>query len=281
MTEPTAPTTTIRSATDANPGEALRELARAGDWRTLAAFGRFGLALQALRVGEGADPATLDALAALADVEAAVRSKSVARARKRFDRIEERPEGIVDWDDVAADLDVVAIAVPAVDRRDLDEARTALATLRSDVFSAERDALLGTIAVLEGDAEAGLVAFEAALARDPSHVRAWTNRGNIRLEAGDVDGAIADYEQALKLDDGFANAHHNLGVAYRRKGQVAKSVASLRRAQKHASRRDAEEARATVAGSGRPAVAGRWRRWVFIALAAAAVYWFLQQRGTI
>jgi len=281
MTEPTAPSATLRPPTDATPGDALRDLARAGDWRTLTALGRFGLALQALRIGQEADADTVEALGALADVESAVRSKGLARARKRFDRIETRPAELIAWDDAAADLDVLAIAVPAVDRRELDEARAALAALRTDLFAAERDALLGTIAVLEGDTAAGLVAFEAALARDPSHVRAWTNRGNLRLEAGDVDGAIADYEQALRLDEGFANAHHNLGVAYRRKGQVAKSVASLRRAQKHASRRDAEEARATVAGAGRSAGGGRWRRWIVIALVAAGVLWWLQQRGTI
>ncbi|MDA0700319.1 MAG: tetratricopeptide repeat protein, partial [bacterium] len=220
MTEPTE--THALAATTEVGGDAILDLARGGDWRTLAALGRFGLAVQTLRLAEGvdADVDMLDTLQGLTEVEISVRSKSLARARKRFAAIERRPDDLIPWDDVAADLESLAVAVPAVDSRDLPEAREALAALRSDVFTAERDALLGTVAVLEGDQASGLAAFEAALARDPNHVRAWTNRGNLRLEAGDVDGAIGDYERALKLDDSFANAHHNLGVAYRRKGQV-------------------------------------------------------------
>jgi tetratricopeptide (TPR) repeat protein len=283
------PATSVRdaagSATSSSAAAAREDpmltLARAGDWRTLADVGRFGLAAQTLRLTGAGEGEALDALTGLAEVEAAVRSKSVARARKRFERIDVRPPDLVDWDGIAADLEVLATAVPAVDRRELDEARAALAGLRTGVFAAERDALIGTMAILEGDTEAGLAAFEATLALDPGHVRALTNRGNVKLEAGDVEGAIADYERAIKIDDTFANAHHNLGVAYRRQGNVGKSVAALRRAQRHAAKRDTEEARASMKVGGAPASSRRWLRWVGFGVVGAILLWWLQQRGMI
>jgi tetratricopeptide (TPR) repeat protein len=296
MTDPTAEdrddrlSSTRQDGGDATTGAAIGGaaasddpmlmLARAGDWRTLADVGRFGLAAQTLRLTGGGEIGTLEALTGLADVEAAVRTKSVARARKRFERIDARPPDLVDWEGIGADLEALATAVPAVDRRELDEARTALAGLRTHVFAAERDALVGTMAILEGDTEAGLAAFEATLALDPGHVRALTNRGNIKLETGDVEGAIADYERAIKIDDTFANAHHNLGVAYRRQGNVGKSVAALRRAQRHAAKRDSEEARATIR-VGAPAGSRRWLRWLAFGAVGVVLLWWLQQRGII
>lgn len=265
----------------ATTDDPMLTLARAGDWRTLADVGRFGLAAQTLRLSGGGESDVLEALTGLADVEAAVRSKAVGRARKRFERIDVRPPDLVDWDGVGADLEVLATAVPAVDRRELDEARAALAGLRTHAFTAERDALVGTMAILEGDTEAGLAAFEATLALDPGHVRALTNRGNVKLEAGDVAGAIADYERAIKIDDTFANAHHNLGVAYRRQGNVGKSVAALRRAQRHAAKRDTEEARASMRGGGGPVGSRRWLRWIGFGVVGVVLLWWLQQRGII
>ena len=287
MTDPASDARTTALGADPQQRPAAAEdpllvLARAGDWRTLVDVGRFGLAAQTLRLTGSGDADTLDALLGLAEVEAAVRAKSIARARTRLARIQSRPPDLVDWDGIEADLEALATAVPAVDRRELPEARAALAALRTEVFAAEREALIGTMAVLEGDADAGLAAFEATLLRDPNHVRALTNRGNVKLEAGDVDGAIADYERAIQIDDTFANAHHNLGVAYRRKGQVGKSVAALRRAQRQAAKRDTEDARASVTGGRRgPSVPSRWRRWLVFAAIAAVAIWWMQRSGMI
>lgn len=254
-------------------------LARAGDWRGLAALGRFGLAAQTLRLGADATVDELEALDALTEVEATVRAKAPRRALARLAKLEVRPPDVVDWVALEADLTALVDVVAAVDRREAAAARPALERLTTEYFAAERDAQRGTVAVLEGDFEAARTHLQAALTRDPNHVRALTNLGNLKLEAGDVDGAIADYLRAIKLDETFANAHHNLGVAYRRKGQLSKSVASLRRAQRAASRRDAEEARTAVFGRGD----GRRRRWVRPALIAAAVLalvWWWGQRGS-
>lgn len=255
-------------------------LARAGDWRGLVALGRFGLAAQTLRFRaseEQAEPDTLEALDALTEVEASVRSKAPKRALGRLAKLEARPPDLVDWPALEVDLIALVDANAALDRRETDEARAALERLSTDHFAAEREAGYGAIAVLEGELDLARGHLEVALERDPNHVRALTNRGNLKLEAGELDDAIADYERAIKLDDGFANAHHNLGVAYRRKGQVGLSVASLRRAQRASAKRDAEEARVAVAG-GR-AAAGRWLRPALLVAAVLVVLWWWSQRG--
>jgi tetratricopeptide (TPR) repeat protein len=254
-------------------------LARARDWRGLVALGRFGLAAQTLRLVEAdVDHDVADALDALTEVEASVRAKAPKRAVARFARLDVRPDGLVDWSALEADLVALVDVAAAVDRREPEAARAALDRVQTEYFAAERDAQAGTISVMDGDPAAARALLEAALARDPNHVRALTNRGNLKLEEGDVDGAIEDYERAIKLDDGFANAHHNLGVAYRRKGHVAKSVASLRRAQRASSKRDAEEARAALAG-GRAAAGRRWLRPALIGAAVLAALWWWSSRG--
>lgn len=276
---------TTRTDLDRDP---LLDLATAGDWQALAGLGRFALAGRTLRLTGEAEhaPDVADALAVLAEVEAAVRVKAVARARQHLETLAPGSFAWLDREALAGDLEALAAAVAAVDAREPEQAREALASLRTDVFTAEREILLGTLAVMAGEDAAALAHFEAGLARDPSHVRGLTNRGNVKLEAGDADGAIADYERAIRIDEGFANAHHNLGVAYRRKGQVGRSVAALRRAQRHAARRDADEARANLRRGPRAAGAARaggnrWRRWLVIGALGALTYWILQQRGII
>ncbi|MFN2321863.1 MAG: tetratricopeptide repeat protein [Trueperaceae bacterium] len=254
-------------------------LARARDWRGLAALGRFGLAAQTLRLTDAeAGDDVADALEALTEVEASVRSKAPKRAVARLARLDARPDGLVDWTALEADVVALVDVAAAVDQREPEAARAALERVRSEYFAAERDAQSGTVAVLERDPIAARAHLEAALERDPNHVRALTNRGNLKLEDGDVDGAIADYERAIKLDDGFANAHHNLGVAYRRKGQVGKSVAALRRAQRASSKRDAEEARASLARGGN-AGSRRWLRPALLGGAVLAALWWWSSRG--
>lgn len=280
-TDATGADATGADPTEADPTEAAwLATARAGDWRGLAALGRFGLAHQTLRIATIAGQPRgdeVDALDALAEVEVAVRSKAPRRAIARLAKLDERPSDLVDWTALEADLVALVDVNAAVDRREASEAREALASVRSEYFAAERDAQYGTVAVLEGELDRARAHLEAALVRDPNHVRALTNRGNLKLEAGELDAAIVDYERAIKLDDDFANAHHNLGVAYRRKGQVGRSVASLRRAQRASAKRDAAEARTAVAGTG--AAARRWLRPTLLVVAVVAVLWWWTQRG--
>lgn len=45
------------------------------------------------------------------------------------------------------------------------------------------------------------------------------NAGNFYLRQGNVDAALAEYRAALRLNPDFADAHYNLGWAYRSKGR--------------------------------------------------------------
>lgn len=267
-------------AAESETSDPIIEMARAGDWRSLLAVGRFGLAEQTYRLTGGDDPELRTSLADLSEVESAVRSKSLARAQRRFAEVHRSPADLLDWEGFEADLVTLVEAAKAVDQREPEAAQEALGRLRTDMFMAEREAMLGTVAVYKQELDTAKAHLAAALAIDPNHVRALTNRGNLKLEDGDVDGAIEDYQRAIKLDDSFANAHHNLGVAYRRKGQVGKSVSSLRRAQRLSGRRDSEEARATLAASGR-LMGRRWVRWLGLITLGALIYWVLRQQGFI
>ena len=260
----------------------VRAAASGGDWRQLADLGRFGLAAQTLRLHGGEDVGQwLPHLAELQEIERHVQRKEYAGAIARAERLATPPDGSLAAGVVGADLQRLASASEAIDRREFDAARAELAALQGDYFSAERATLQGTMAVLEGDSQSAMALFDAALARDSQHVRALTNRGNVKLEAGDVDGAIADYEAALRVDENFSNAHHNLGVAYRRQGKISKSVTALRRAQRTSLRQEAESARQSR-GKRRPATApGNRSRWLWWGAVIVVGLWFARQQGLI
>lgn len=249
-------------------------------WAEHAQRGRYDLAAQTYRLQGGDDPALETALEGLSDVLSALREKAFPRARQAFERIDERPEGF-DWEALENDLAGLGEAAAALDRREADAAREHLARVDGNVYPAETATLLGTLAVYEGESEAARERFEQALELDPNHYRALTNLGNIKLEEGDVDGAIDSYERAIRLNDGFANAHHNLGVALRRKGQLGRSVQALKRAQREAGKRDAEQARSRLrsgrSGSG-SAGGGRALRWVLWLGIAFVLYWIVSNR---
>jgi lipoprotein NlpI len=74
--------------------------------------------------------------------------------------------------------------------------------------------------------------FNAALELAPSHAPALTNLGNLLLEEGELDAAIARYRAAIAADREYAIAYLNLGVAYKRSGRIAEGVRALREAQR-------------------------------------------------
>lgn len=123
---------------------------------------------------------------------------------------------------------------------------------------------LGAFEHLRGESQAALEAFDAAIARDPKHVRAHTERSivlatlgrvddsvtaarrataadaedarahlvlanNLRKQ-GNADDAIAAYRRAIELDGDSANAHNNLGIMLERRGDLADARAHFARA---------------------------------------------------
>jgi tetratricopeptide (TPR) repeat protein len=265
----------------AAPDEVLAVASR-GDWRELCRLGRFGLAAQTLRlVGDPAIDEWLPLLVDLQAVERHVQRKEFAAALARIETLLAAPDELIDPPLLGVDLQRLTAASEAIDRREFDVARVALADQQSDAFAAEVATLQGTIAVLEGDSTAASALFDAALARDHQHIRALTNRGNLKLEANDTEGAIADYEAALRIDDTFANAHHNLGVAYRRQGKISKSVAALRRAQRSSLRQEADSARQNRRNRQPGSSSANRSRWLWWGLVILIGLWFARQQGLI
>lgn len=82
----------------------------------------------------------------------------------------------------------------------------------------------GIIQNRNGDLQAAVDDFNAALASDPNLPEAYVNRGNSYFLAGRFDQAIADYQKSLSL--GLAKAHvawYNIGLAYDAKKEPDKA----------------------------------------------------------
>lgn len=253
-------------------------------WRESAKAGRYEEAerLRTVVVGEAVEPDDEEegrALRILAAMQVALRGKAWRSASRRLDDVDDWPAWI-DGERVQSDVTTLAESGAMLERRDVDTALATLASLNDlppGPFEAERLTQLGTARILVGDDEHARASFEQALARDPKHVRALVNLGNVALEAGATDEAIERYLAALQIDDAFANAHHNLGVAYRRKGMIGKSVASLRRAQRAERSNDARAAREDVRSMG-DRMPGRRLRWGIGSVVAAVAAWWLFAR---
>lgn len=61
-------------------------------------------------------------------------------------------------------------------------------------------------------------------------LRAYPNRGNVKLSRGDLDGAIADNTRAIELDPKYARAYVLRGNAYGTKGDKPKAIVDYTRA---------------------------------------------------
>ena len=123
------------------------------DWRELLELRRFGAAKSAYlaatlaaggRVDDGvADDDVRSALTALADVEDLLRDRRYARAIARLGRLEHKPP-LAPWHDLQSDLEALAAAGKALDRREPEEVLTGLSGLGGSWFGAEVSMLLGT-----------------------------------------------------------------------------------------------------------------------------------------
>ena len=249
-------------------------------WRDALAAGKAEEALKRYLEAEAHDEATLDALAALADVRRHLRAKAFTRAQQALER-SGQPEGLLDWHALSTQIGTLKESNDALDTFKPDEAMALLASVDEPLLQGEAETQRGTAKVYLNENAEAEAHFANALEHDAKHYRALTNQGNLALEKGEVDAAIAAYEQALEINENFANAHHNLGVAYRKKGDIGKSVASIRRAQRALRRQDSEEARgklSTLTG-GRGGL--KLGRWLFYGAVIALAYFVLRGQGVI
>ncbi|WNC59601.1 tetratricopeptide repeat protein [Thermosynechococcus sp. QS41] len=67
---------------------------------------------------------------------------------------------------------------------------------------------------------------------DPSHAKAYYNRGLTHQRLGDAEAAILDYTEAIRINDSYAKAYHNRGVARSTLGDRKGAVEDLRTAAK-------------------------------------------------
>lgn len=155
------------------------------------------------------------------------------------------------------------------------EAQAALAgALSHPLTRAEAHNLLGVLAAEVGQTEQAATEFAAALAADPQHYRALTNRAGLAAERQDYAAAEADLHRALQLEPRHHAAHQNLAVVLRQQGKRAESVRAQKKAQsldrRQVDQRGRDEARRTVSGL------NRLPRSVWIALALLlffALFW--------
>jgi Tfp pilus assembly protein PilF/predicted Ser/Thr protein kinase len=71
---------------------------------------------------------------------------------------------------------------------------------------------LGNLMVREGDFQRGLELFEEALDIEPGHVKAHLSMGDAYLQMGDYDPAAYHYQMVVDLDPEAAGPHGKLGI---------------------------------------------------------------------
>lgn len=248
------------------------------EWRDAVDSGRFEEAQRLMLITEEPAPELRRAIATLVDVQESVREKSWKRARRRLERLEEKPP-LIDWDDLWEELEWLEGISEQLDRSEPQQALELLDSRSPNWFGAEVANQRGTAQVYSGDMALARSRFQEAIDLDPRHFRALTNLGNAWLEEGEVDQAIDCYKRAIEINDEFANAHHNLGVAFRRKGQIGPSVRELRRAQRVQQRVERDRARERLSGSSLQGT--KMIRWALYGLLALALFVILRNQGYI
>jgi tetratricopeptide (TPR) repeat protein len=83
---------------------------------------------------------------------------------------------------------------------------------------------------VKGQLDDATAVYRAILKKDPSHVLAHYNLGQIAQTRGDNRGAIAEYDKALATDANYSPAIYNAAIAYEAIGDVTKAIEFYRRA---------------------------------------------------
>ncbi|PFH29436.1 tetratricopeptide repeat protein [Burkholderia sp. JKS000303] len=89
---------------------------------------------------------------------------------------------------------------------------------------------LGVLAAADGDLDAALANFEAALQLDPHHVATLVRRGNTMIGVRRYAAALADYDRALDASPLLFDALCNRGAALRALGRLQDALDTYERA---------------------------------------------------
>lgn len=86
---------------------------------------------------------------------------------------------------------------------------------------------LGAGLAAEGQRDAAIEQFRAAIRLKPDCVEAYNNLGRMQFETGDTNGAVAAYQKAIALEPDFSSAHYNLAEALAGLGQTSEAITQL------------------------------------------------------
>jgi tetratricopeptide (TPR) repeat protein len=122
-------------------------------------------------------------------------------------------------------------AIERVGAGALDEAQRLLEANRGAALrTAVGQNVRGDIHLRQGELEAALRAFDAAVRLTPAMPQAHSNRAAVLQEMGRLDEALAAAERALRLKPDHAMAHFNRGNALRVLGRHDEAIAAFDRA---------------------------------------------------
>ncbi|MFE4104657.1 tetratricopeptide repeat protein [Almyronema epifaneia] len=100
----------------------------------------------------------------------------------------------------------------------------------ADTAAAESLLEAGLLKARQGQLEAAIADYNAAILLDPSSANAYATRAGALGILQDYTGAIADYDQALEIDPNLAAAYGGRGLARYRNGDPSGGIADLERA---------------------------------------------------
>ncbi|MGE0769181.1 MAG: tetratricopeptide repeat protein [Hyphomicrobiaceae bacterium] len=82
----------------------------------------------------------------------------------------------------------------------------------------------------EGDLDAALTDFDAALEAAPGMLEGYYNRGNVNLDLGRNEDAVRDFSVVIEAEPGFALAWLNRGLAREQAGDREAAKRDIRKA---------------------------------------------------
>ena len=101
------------------------------------------------------------------------------------------------------------------------------AALALDPDSADAHGNLGVVRGMLGDWQQAIESYERALALDPDHPRTLCNLGRVHERAGDSARATARYEEAVRRDPGCGHGHRYLGYRHFQAGDLDRALPHL------------------------------------------------------
>jgi tetratricopeptide (TPR) repeat protein len=89
---------------------------------------------------------------------------------------------------------------------------------------------LGLACANQGQTDAAISQFQAALHLNPDYAEARDGLGNALLKQGQTDAAVGQFQAALRLKPNYADGHNDLGFALSKQGRLDEAISEYREA---------------------------------------------------